>query len=133
MYAIKNLAFLNMCEMIEKYRPHYKSSSYHDVREELLKQAVQKIDDTLQEFRDKWKRTGCSIMSNGWTNKRRHSVCNFLVNNPKGIVFLYSLDISNISKITNEVFKMLNDVVIFVGEDNVVRVITDNVVNFKAT
>jgi len=133
MYAIKNLAFLNMCEMIEKYRSHYRPSSYHDVREELLKQAVRKIDDTLQEFRDKWKRTCSLIMSDGWTNKRRHLVCNFLVNSPKGIVFLYSLDISNISKITNEVFKMLNDVVTFVGEDNVVQVITDNVVNFKAT
>ncbi|KAH1253805.1 hypothetical protein GmHk_04G010378 [Glycine max] len=111
--AIKNLAFLNMCEMIGKYGPGYRPPSYHDVREKLLKQAVQKTDDSLQEFRKEWKRTSCSII-------------------PKGIIFLYSLDTSDISKTIDKVFKMLDDVVKFVGEENVVQVITDNVANFKA-
>ncbi|RZB52408.1 hypothetical protein D0Y65_048751, partial [Glycine soja] len=58
--------------------------------------------------------------------------CNFLVNSPKETIFLYSLDTSKIYKITDKVFKMLDDVVTFVGEENVVQVITDNVGNFKA-
>ncbi|KAL5165357.1 hypothetical protein HKD37_18G050495 [Glycine soja] len=41
--AIKNPAFLKMCEMIGKYGPGYKPLSYHDVRGKLLKQAMQKI------------------------------------------------------------------------------------------
>ena len=45
--AIKNPAFLKMCEMIGKYGPGYKPPSYHDVREKLLKEAVQKTDDSL--------------------------------------------------------------------------------------
>ena len=94
---------------------------------------MQKTDDSLQEFRDEWKRTDGSIMSNGWTNKKRRSICNFLVNSPKGTIFLYSLDTtSNISKTTDKVFKMLDGVVTFVGKENVVQVITDNVTNFKA-
>ncbi|RZB42462.1 hypothetical protein D0Y65_053162 [Glycine soja] len=121
-----------MCEMIGKYGPGYRPPSYHDIREKLLKQAVQKTDDSLQEFRDEWKRTGCSIMSYGWTDKKRRSICNFLVNSPKGTIFLYSLDTSDISKTTDKVFKMLDDVVKFVGEENVVQVITDNAANFKA-
>ncbi|KAH1034436.1 hypothetical protein GYH30_054730 [Glycine max] len=68
-----------------------------------------------------WKKTGCSIMSDGWTDKKRHSICNFLVNSPKGTVFLYSLDTSDISKIADIVLKMLDDVVNFVGEENVVQ------------
>ena len=51
------------------------------------------------------------------------------MNNPKGTVFLYSLDTSDISKIADKVLKMLNDVVNFVGEENVVQVITDNATN----
>ena len=130
--AIKNPAFLKMCEMIGKYGLGYKTLSCHDVREKMLKQAVQKTDDSLQEFRDEWKRTSCSIMYDGWTNKKRRSICNVLVNNPKGTVFLYSLDTSNISKTTDKVFKMLDDIVTFVGEENVVQLITDNVANSKA-
>ena len=57
--------------MIGKYEPGYKPTSYHDVREKLLKQVVKKIDDDMQEFRDEWKRTDCSIMPDGWTNKKR--------------------------------------------------------------
>ena len=120
-----------MCEMIGKYGPDYRPLSYHDIREKLLKQAMQKNDDNLQEFRDEWKRTDGSIMSNGWTNKKRRSICNFLVNSPKGTIFLYSLDTSDISKTTDKVFKMLDDVK-FVGEENVVQVIIDNAANFKA-
>ncbi|KAG4907183.1 hypothetical protein JHK82_055845 [Glycine max] len=90
--AIKNPAFLKMCEMIGKYGLGYKTLSCHDVREKMLKQAVQKTDDSLQEFRDEWKRTNTS----------------------------------NISKTTDKVFKMLDDIVTFVGEENVVQLITDN-------
>ncbi|KAG5022691.1 hypothetical protein JHK82_018603 [Glycine max] len=109
--------YTRICEMIGKYEPGYKPTSYHDVREKLLKQVVKKIDDDMQEFRDEWKRTDCSIMPDGWTNKKRRSICNFLVNSPKGTIFL---------------FKILDDVVTFVGEENVVQVIIDNAVNFKA-
>jgi len=55
-----------------------------------------------------------------------------LVNSPKGTAFLYSLDTSDISKTVDKVFKMLDDVVEFVGEENVVQVVTDNAANFKA-
>ncbi|KAG4950250.1 hypothetical protein JHK82_043602 [Glycine max] len=41
-------------------------------------------------------------------DKKRHLICNFLVNSPKGTVFLYSLDTSDISKIANKVLKMLD-------------------------
>ena len=71
-------------------------------------------------------------MSDGWTDKKRRSICNFLVNSPKGTVFMYSLDTSDISKTADKVFKMLDDVVELVGEENVVQVVTDNAANLKA-
>jgi len=53
------------------------------------------------------------------------------VNSPKGTVFLYSLDTSDISKIADKVFKMLYHVK-FVGKENVVQVVIDNATYFKA-
>ena len=35
--AIINPGFLKMCKMIKKYEPNYKPSSYHYIREKLLK------------------------------------------------------------------------------------------------
>ena len=102
---IRNPAFTKMCDMIARYGVDYKSPSYHDLREKLLKQAVDKTDDLLEEYKDEWKRTGCTIMSDGWTDNKRRSICNFLVNSPKGTVFLYSLDTSDISKTADKVLK----------------------------
>ncbi|XP_068463716.1 uncharacterized protein [Phaseolus vulgaris] len=130
--VIKNPAFTKMCEMIGKYGAGYKPPSYHDIREKLLKQAIEKTDLVLQEYKEEWKKTGCTIMSDGWTDKKRRSICNFLVNSPKGTVFMYSLDTSDIPKTADKVFKMLDDVVELVGEENVVQVVTDNAANFKA-
>ena len=93
---------------------------------------MSKTNLMLEEYKEEWKRTGCTIMSDGWTDKKRRSICNFLVNSPKGTVFLYSLDTSNISKTADKVFKMLDDVVEYVGEVNIVQVVTDNAANFKA-
>jgi len=70
-------------------------------------------------------------MSDGWTDKKRRSIFNFLVNSPKGTVLLYLLDTSDISKTTEKVFKMLDDVVELVGEEYVVQVVTDNAANYK--
>jgi len=56
----------------------------------------------------------------GWRDKKRLSICNFLVNSPIGTIFLYSLDTLDISKLVDKVFKMLDDIVKFVGEENVV-------------
>ncbi|KAH1076562.1 hypothetical protein GLYMA_19G056600v4 [Glycine max] len=131
--VIKNPAFANFCDMVARYGLGYKPPSYHDIIEKLLKRAVEKTNLMLQEFREEWKRTGCTIMSDGWTNKKRHSICKFFMNSPKEIVFLYSLDTLDISKTTDKVLKMLDDVVNFVREENVVQVVTDNATNYKAT
>ena len=71
-------------------------------------------------------------MSDAWTDRKRRSICNFLVNSPKGTVFLSSIDTSDISKTVDKVFAMVDDIVDKVGEENVVQVITDNAANYKA-
>ncbi|RDX82078.1 hypothetical protein CR513_37178, partial [Mucuna pruriens] len=51
----------------------------------------------------------CNYFSNGWTNKKRRSIFNLLVNSPKGTIFLYSIDTYDISKTTENFFKRLVD------------------------
>ncbi|CAN1125330.1 hypothetical protein LINPERHAP1_LOCUS19374 [Linum perenne] len=75
---------------------------------------------------------GCNIMSDGWTDRKRRSICNFLVNSPKGTVFIESLDTSHYSKNTQKAFEMLDEVVEKVGEENVLQIITDNASTYKA-
>ncbi|KAK3188499.1 hypothetical protein Dsin_028060 [Dipteronia sinensis] len=70
-------------------------------------------------------------MSDAWTNIRGRSLINFLVNNPKGTVFLKTIDASNMVKDADLIFHLI-DVVEEVGEDIVVQVVTDNASAYKA-
>jgi hypothetical protein len=121
-----------MVQMIGQYGKNLKPPSYHEIRVKYLKLEVQRTMNLVAEFKEEWKKTGCTIMSDAWTDRKRRSICNFLVNSPKGTVFLASVDTSDISKTADKVFAMLDDVVEIVGEDNVVQIVTDNAANYKA-
>lgn len=61
-------------------------------------------------------------MTDGWSDRRRRTIFNFLVNSPKGTAFFKSIDASNICKIAKTIFEMVDVVVLEVRENNVVRV-----------
>ncbi|XP_042424116.1 uncharacterized protein LOC122011797 [Zingiber officinale] len=128
----KNPEFTKMFEIVGKYGCGFKPPSYHELWETFLKKEVDRTMTLLEEHRFMWKKKGCSIMSDGWTDKKRRSICNFLVNSEKGTIFLQSTDTSDISKTADKVFEMLNEIVDKVGEQNVVQIITDNAANYKA-
>lgn len=67
----------------------------------------------------------------GWTDKRRRKILNFLVNSTKGTIFLKSIDASHISKTTDKIFEMIDQIVEEVGEENIVQIVTDNAENYK--
>lgn len=55
-----------------------------------------------------------------------------MVNSLKGTMFLKSIDASIISKTTNKIFEMMDDIVEDVGKENIVQVVTRNAANYKA-
>ncbi|XP_077229525.1 uncharacterized protein LOC143862371 [Tasmannia lanceolata] len=115
-----------MVESITHFGHGLKVPSYHEMRNTFLKSEVENIESMMDEYKKEWKKTGCMLISDGWTDGVNGSITNFLVNSPKGTVFLRSVDISDISKNANNLFALLDSVVEEVGEENVVQVITDS-------
>ena len=68
--------------------------SYNDLRGRLLDE--EKVDCTrrLDELRQSWVATGCSIMSDGWIDGKSGSIINILVNCPRGTIFIKFVDVS---------------------------------------
>ena len=128
----KSEEYIRMFEKVARHGLGFKPPSYHELRVKYLKQKVDITMESLEEHKAYWKKTGCTIMTDGWTDKRRRTILNFLVNSPKGTVFLKSIDASHISKTADRIFKMIDDVVEEVGEENVIQVVTDNATNYKA-
>ncbi|XLS52131.1 hypothetical protein HN51_012808, partial [Arachis hypogaea] len=121
----------NMFEKVARHGLGFKPPSYDELRGKLLKKKVESTKLTLEEHKAEWKKTGCTIMTDGWTDKRRRTILNFLVNSPKGTVFLKSINASDICKTAEKIFKMIDEVVEEVGEENVVQVVTNNAANYK--
>ncbi|GMP56541.1 hypothetical protein CsSME_00020983 [Camellia sinensis var. sinensis] len=76
--------------------------------------------------KEEWVKYGCSLMSDGWTSQNGRTLINFLVNCPRGTMFVESIDASSYSKDGQKLFELLDNCVDDVGEVNVVHIITDS-------
>ncbi|XP_027177656.1 uncharacterized protein LOC113776795 [Coffea eugenioides] len=129
--AVNNPLFPLMIRKLGEYGKGLKPPSYHEMRVTFLKKEVQETLNLLNMYKKEWKKTGCTIMSDGWSDQRKRTMNNFLVNSPAGTVFLSSVDTTDISKTAQKLFELLDGIVEKIGEDNVVQVITDNASNYK--
>jgi hypothetical protein len=121
-----------MLDVVASCGSDFKGPGYEDIRGNLLKNKVERVKEYLIELKESWSKTGCTIMSNGWTDQRSRTILNFLIACPKGTMFLKSVDASDQVKDANLLFHLLDEVVEEVGVQNVVQVITDNASNYVA-
>lgn len=75
--------YTEMIDSIARYGQEFKPPSYYGLRVKLLKEEIRLTNLTLEAHKAEWKRTGCTIMTDGWTDKRRRTIINFLVNRSK--------------------------------------------------
>ena len=92
----------------------------------------EKVDCTrrLDELKQSWAITGCTIMSDGWTDGKGRSIINFLVNCPRGTIFIKSVDASPYVKDPHLLCDLLDKFIQEIGLQYVVQIITDNVANY---
>ena len=103
----------------------------YELQVPLLKKEVDEVEKQLVEYKADWVGKGCSIISDGWRDSVvQKDIINFLVNSPKGSVFLKSVDVSEVVKDANLLFNMLHHVVDEVAESNIVHIVTDNASNY---
>ena len=80
----------------------------------------------MKDHEMEWKKNGCSIMSDGWTDRKGITLVNVLVNCSKGTMFMESINASSMIKTREKMFELLDKWVDQVGEENVVQVIKDS-------
>ena len=85
-----------------------KGPTLHEVRVINLKKESALTKDLMKDHMVKWKKNGCSIMSYGWTDKKKRILVNFLVNYSKGTMFMQSIDASSMIKMGKKMFELLD-------------------------
>ena len=71
-------------------------------------------------------------MGDSWTDNKQRTLINFLIYCFEGILFVKSIDDSDIVKDATNLFKLFDEVIEWVGPLNVVHVVTDNAANYVA-
>merc|ERR1711915_742941 len=90
-----NPFFQPAVDAIASVGPGYKIPSYHDFRGRILQNQKRDCTQRLEDFRASWAKTGCTVMSDGWTDQKGRSLLNFLVSCPQGTMFMKSVDASH--------------------------------------
>ena len=96
----------------------------------LLRDQKKEVQLLVDSQRRHWAEVRCTLMVDGWIDTRHRSLINFLVFCPRGMVFVKSVDASEIVKSTRNLFKLFDEVVTWVGPKNIVHMVTDNASNY---
>ncbi|KAL5559948.1 hypothetical protein UlMin_036159 [Ulmus minor] len=124
---VKSAYFKTMLESVASFGPSFKLPYYHEAMCTFLKKEVESIKmELLEKYKAEWKKTGCTLMSDGWSDGKSRSITKFLINSHRGTVFLKSVDTSRIIKNAYNLFLLLDSVIEEIGEENVVQVVTDS-------
>ena len=122
---IKAVSSVGACE-------GWEGVSYKEMRTTVLDEEMGRIQKALDPIKEGWKKFGCSILSDGWSDIRR-SIINILVSSCLGTYFLRAIDAGKGGqRITGEfIFHHIRQAIIDIGPENVVQVVTDNASNCR--
>ena len=121
--------FMNACTKIAEFGKGYVPPSSEAIRTTLLKRSKERVTNRLLKIKESWKETGCTILSDGWSDLNNRPLINVLVYSPKGVLFLKVIDASGHKKTSEYIFNILHEAILEVGEKNVVQFVTDNASN----
>ena len=124
--SVNSPYFQPMVNAIAASGGRFKSPTYHDLRGCILKKSLDEVKSVTDFYRDTWTKTGCSVLADEWTAESNQRLVNFSVYSPEGVVFLKSVDASQMVTSPDALFELLKLVVEEVGVSNVVQIITDD-------
>ncbi|XP_042476620.1 uncharacterized protein LOC122058162 [Macadamia integrifolia] len=124
--AVNSIYFQPMIDAFLSEGSGLKAPSYHDVRGWVLKNSVVEVKSMVDQYKETWGRTGCSLLVDEWTMGTGRVLINFFAYCPKGTIFLKYVDASDIVRSTDALYGLLKEVVEEVGVQNVLQVITDS-------
>lgn len=131
-HSISHDSFERFVEAVGQFGPGYKPPTQYQLREPLLKKEVEKTKQSLKVQEEEWEKTGCSIMTDAWTDRKRRSIMNLCVNSRVGTSFLSSKEDSAESHTAEHIFEYVDKCIEEVGPEKVVQVVTDNASNNMA-
>eukprot|EP01018_Ginkgo_biloba_P013585 Gb_33683 [translate_table: standard] len=107
----------------------YRPPSSEALRTAILQRSKERLANKLAHIKETCKHTGCTIISDGWLDMKHRPFINVLVSSPEGVLFVKAIDAMDHKKTSEFIFKILEEALLEVGEENVVQIVTDSASN----
>lgn len=83
---------------IAAYGPRYKLPSYSTLRIKLIPNSRIEVGEYVSKVKKSWVTTGCTLMSDIWSDMKQRSFTNIIAYSPGEAVFMHSFDVSEEKK-----------------------------------
>ncbi|KAL5712346.1 hypothetical protein ACHQM5_014532 [Ranunculus cassubicifolius] len=132
--VVQTPSFLSFCKGVAEYGSGYVVPSYSTLRTKLVQNLKDKVVEYVDSVKKFWSDSGsgCTLMSDGWTDLKGRSFINMIAYSPKGAVFLKCYEASKDRKTGEFLMGLLCNAIEIVGSENVVQIITDNASNYES-
>ncbi|MCL7027798.1 hypothetical protein MKW94_000570 [Papaver nudicaule] len=102
----------------------YKVPSCYDLKGWIVQEEKRALQEYVREILHSWGSTGCSILLDGWTDGKGRNLINFVVDSPRGPIFMKSADVSDTTGDVASIITLLSGVIEEVGVHNVVQIVS---------
>ncbi|XP_074345195.1 uncharacterized protein LOC141684222 [Apium graveolens] len=110
----------------------YVPPTYNALRTTLLQKERAHVERLLDPIKITWKERGVTIVSNGWSDTQRRPLINFMAVTELGPMFIKAVNCEGNVKDKFFMADLIKEVIMQVGAQHVVQVITDNTPVCKA-
>ena len=113
-------SFAHMLESIGQFGKDLRGPSPYQMSGPFLQKRKQKVLDGFKNHKESWELTGCTVMTDAWTDKKGRGVMNLVVHSAHGVCFIDSVDCSGDRKDGKYIFDLVDKCIEDIGEENVV-------------
>ena len=86
---VNSVYYQHVIDVVTTMSLGHKWPNFHAFCGYYLAKMVDEVKIYIERYRETWKKTGCTLMIDGWTNQKRRTLINFLVYSPKWTVFFF--------------------------------------------
>lgn len=90
-----------MLEAIGDYGRNLRGPTPYELGGPLLKKRKSKVLEAFKSHKQAWEFTGCSIMTDAWTDRKGRGIMNLVVHSAYGVCFIQSVDVHLKRKMVN--------------------------------
>ncbi|XP_059663870.1 uncharacterized protein LOC132309596 [Cornus florida] len=130
--VVQTQSFIDFVKSVAEFGSTYKLPSYSTLRTKLIPDSKTEVEAYIGNVKKTWVATGCTLMSDIWSDMKQRAFINIIAYSPGGVVFMNSFEISKDTKIGVYLKDIMSSVIEDIGPNHVVQFITDNASNFES-